>query len=450
MLEKETPDALPIEQCEIHPMAVMRFSYEKDIDGLVESIGKHGQLEPGRAVAKPDGKGFLVYIGGRRLSACKKLSSQKSKLKVYKAYVDEGLTEKDIVSRAIAENATDKKQRTDVELLEELHYLSSLPFPPNEVRELALAGGMGKESLSKKMDLFEFLEAEEFESLHMIEEETGFQFKLGHLTGIWKYSGEDRAVFFGACSCAAENNWSVEGLNEDLVLGAAPTALTIPWFPKLFPELASKKKKAEPRNERGEGGTAPNKGSSKDNTKDKNDEGGKDDDQAAGESDQDEEHGDDPLDAILKNSANTGKYLYYIACKKCGAEIPFDYNLQTKGSPVATTYEFKDDGKSDGVRIALDSRYEGRIECTKCQAKLKIVLVPDRENVRTSIEESRDEEETPVGEVIEASVTTYSLAFKQFLVIDQGKWYFYDSQLGRRIPMTEDDVKMHKSSLRQG
>lgn len=448
MLEKETPEALPIEQCEIHPMTVMRFSYEKDIDGLVESIGKHGQLEPGRAAAKPDGKGFLVYIGGRRLYACKRLSSQKGKLKIYNAYVDVGLTEKDIVSRAIAENATDKKQRTDVELLEELHYLSSLPFPPNEVRELALAGGMGKESLSKKMDLFEFLESEEFESLHKIEEETGFQFKLGHLTGIWKYSGEDRAVFFGACSCAAENNWSVEGLNEDLVLGAAPTAPTIPWFPKLFPQLASKKNNAQQRNEQGEEGTKRNKGSSKDHTDEK--EGGKDDDQATGESDQDEEHGDDPLDAILKNSANTGKYLYYIACKKCGAEIPFDYNLQTKGSPVATTYEFKDDGKSDGVRIALDSRYEGRIECTKCQAKLKLVLVPDGENVRTSIEESRDEEETPVGEVIEASVTTYSLAFKQFLVIDQGKWYFYDSELGRRIPMTEDDVKMHKSSLRQG
>ncbi|MDG6907421.1 MAG: hypothetical protein JRN20_16740, partial [Nitrososphaerota archaeon] len=68
---------------------------------------------------------------------------------------------------------------------------------------------------------------------------------------------------------------------------------------------------------------------------------------------------------------------------------------------------------------------------------------------RISLEESSDEEEeAPVGEVIEASVTTYSLAFKQFLIIDQGKWYFYDSQLGRRIPMTEDDVRKHKSFLR--
>ena len=78
---------------------------------------------------------------------------------------------------------------------------------------------------------------------------------------------------------------------------------------------------------------------------------------------------------------------------------------------MATTYEFKDEGKSDGVRIALDSRYEGRIECTKCQARLKLILVPDGEIVRISMEESSVEEEAPVGGVIEASVTTYSLAF---------------------------------------
>ena len=450
MLAKETPQEIPIEQCEIHPMAVMRFSYEKDIDGLVESIGKHGQLEPGRAVAKQEGKGYLVYIGGRRLYACKRLYSQKGKLKAYKAYIDEGLTEKDIVARAIAENATDKKQRTDIELLEELHYLSSLPFSHNEVKELALAGGMGKDSLSKKMGLFEFLEAEEFESLHKIEEETDFQFKLGHLTGIWKYSGEDRAVFFAACSCAAANNWSVEGLNEDLVLGAAPNALGITWFSKLFPELASRKNKAEPRKEPEQRRTNHDKGNSEETRNNTNDEKKEEVEQASTESDEDKEHEDDPLDAILKNSANTSRYLYFISCKKCGAEIPFDYNLQTKGDPVATMYEFLDDGKSDGVRIALDSRYEGRIECKKCQAKWKLVLAPDGENVRTSIVESSDEEETPVGEIIEASVTTYSMAFKQFLVIDQGKWYFYDSQLGRRIPMTEDDVKKHKSSLRQG
>ena len=447
MLEKETPEALPIELCEIHPMAVMRFSYEKNIDGLVESIRRHGQLEAGRAVAKPDGKGFLVYIGGRRLYACKKLSSEKGKLKIYKAYVDEGLTEKEIISRAIAENATDKKQRTDIELLEELHYLSSLPFPIDEVRELALAGGMGKESLSRKMGLFKFLGAEEFELLHKIEEETGFQFKLGHLTGIWQYSGGDRGTFFGACSCSATNKWSVEGLNEDLVLGAAPTALSIPWFSKLFPELSSKKSKDEPRKGR-EQETAPNKGGSN-TSESKEDEREEGDGGRTTESEQDDEEGDDPLDVVLKNSVNTGRYYYYISCKKCGAEIPFDFNLQNKGDPVATTYEFMDDGKSDGVRIGLDSTYEGRIECKKCEAKWKLVLIPAGEKVRASLEPSTDEEETTIGEVIEAVVTTYSPAFKQFLIVDQGRWYFYDSSLGRRIPMKEDEVKKHKSYLQQ-
>lgn len=447
MLQNETAATLPIELCEIHPMAVMRFSYDKDIDGLVESIRRHGQLEPGRAVAKPDGKGFLVYIGIRRLEACKKLFSEKGKLKIYKAYVDEGLTETEIVSRAIAENATEKKQRTDIELLEELHYLSSLPFSADEVRELALAGGMGKESLKKKLDLLVSLGPEEFERLYKIEEATGFHFKLGHLTGIWQYSGGDMAVFFGACSCAAAKNWSVEGLNEDLVVGAAPTALSIPWFPKLFPEFAPRK------GSNAESGKGHEQSSRNDETSEQSEgtDESKDGDQSTNESGQDEEQqGEDPLDKILKASANVDTYYYFISCKKCGAEIPFVYNLQNKEAPVATTYEFMDDGKSEGVRIGLDSRYEGRIECKKCPAKWKLVLMPSGEKVRALLEESNDEEDAPMGEVLEGAVTTYSNAFNRFLIIDQGNWYFYDSSLGRRIPMKDDEIKKHKSLLKQG
>lgn len=430
MQELETVQNLPVEVCEIHPMAIMRFSYEKDIDGLVESIKRHGQLEPGRAVAKRDGKGFLVYIGGRRLHACKKLFSEKGKLKTYNAYVDEGLTDKDIISRAIAENATDKKQRSDVELVEELHYFSSLPFPVEEVRELALSGGMGKEALGKKMGLVKSLGSEDFERLYKIEEETGFRFELGHIAAIWNLSEEDRGVFFGACACAAVNKWTVEGLNEDLVLGSAPSAISIPWFSKLFPDIAPSTEKDRPEKETS-AGEASSKGSR--SGKKKN---GKQDD-------------DDPIDSLLKNAINSGKYYYFISCDKCGAEIPFDFDLRSKGAPVATTYEFKSDGMSDGERTALDSRFEGTIQCKKCEAKWKLVLIPSGEKIRAFLEEASEEEEPSVGEFIEPAVTGYSPPFNRFVIVDQGKWYFFDSSLGRKIPMKEDEIQKHKSLLRK-
>ena len=429
MLEMESVQNLPVELCEIHPMAAMRFSYEKDIEGLVESIKRHGQLEPGRAVPGRDGK-FLVYIGGRRLHACKRLFSEKVKLDTYKAYVDEGLTEEQIIPRAIAENATDKNQRSDIELVEELHFLSSLPFSMEVVRDLALSGGMGKEALGRKMGLMKFLGPDEFESLYKIEEETGFRFELGHISGIWKFSEEDKRVFFGACACAAANKWTVEGLNEDLVLGSAAAAVSFPWFPKLFPNITPSSEKENTKIESTRR-TPLARGSRSGRRR-------------VGKGDR-----DDPLNSLLKNAINSGKYYYFISCDKCGAEIPFDFDLRSKGSPVATTYEFKPDGMSDGERTALDSRFEGTIECKKCEVKWKLVLIPSGEKIRAFLEEASEEEEPSVGEIIEPAVTSYSPPFNRFVIVDQGKWYFFDSSIGRRIPMKEDEIQKHKSTLKK-
>src|SRR6267143_1720497 len=72
---EETYSLLPVEQCEIHPLAKVRFDYR--VEELVHSIRAIGQVQAGKAVERAtDGSGarYLVYVGCRRLIACKDAS----------------------------------------------------------------------------------------------------------------------------------------------------------------------------------------------------------------------------------------------------------------------------------------------------------------------------------------------------------------------------------------
>jgi hypothetical protein len=204
---------------------------------------------------------------------------------------------------------TDKEQWTRIRPLEELHYLSSLPYPMDQIKEMALAGGMGKESLSKKIDLFRDLGKEDFERLHEIEEKTGFQFELLHLIGIWQYSYREKGTFFASCACAAQDHWSVEGLNEDLVQGAAPTALNIRWFSEIFPDLVNGKNIDSNEGDKEEEESKDNESSHRKSTKGK----GKKRKRGRGSSRQseDDDEGDSPLDRLLKNAIKTSRLYYY-------------------------------------------------------------------------------------------------------------------------------------------
>ena len=104
---------------------------------------------------------------------------------------------------------------------------------------------------------------------------------------------------------------------------------------------------------------------------------------------------------------------------------------------------------SDGERTALDSRFEGTIECKICESKWNLVLIPSGEKVRAFLEQASEDEEPSVGEIIEPAVTSYSPPFNRFVIVDQDKWYFFDSSIGRRIPMKEDEIQKHKSLLRK-
>ena len=45
-----------------HPDLQTRLKYDQ-VDALAEDIRAHGQLQPGRAVEKPDGTGYWIYMG---------------------------------------------------------------------------------------------------------------------------------------------------------------------------------------------------------------------------------------------------------------------------------------------------------------------------------------------------------------------------------------------------
>jgi hypothetical protein len=406
----ETSTDIPIELCELHPLtAGMRIDIEKNIDELADDIKRHKQMQPGRATLAPGGR-YLVYMGSRRLLGCKLLFDDKGKLKTYKAFIDDGLTDEDIIERALAENATEKKGRLDVRLLEELHYFATLlpTHPLEQIRSIAHAGGMKKESVSKKLALLEFLSAKDFEGLYRVEEETGFRFDLDLLKGIWQFCNGDKSIFLGACAFGAKDgHWTAKGLNEDLVLGSAPEALKIPWFSKIFPNLVPT--------------TVP--------------EGEK-----------------DPLDDLIKKAMKTNNSFCYIPCKKCSFEIPIDYDLQMKGRPAVTAYRFRDDGHRDGERSELGATFAGRMKCPDCNTWWKLVLSPaGKEKIHASLEDTpqeEEEEEEATGDVIERAETIYSPAFNQFVIKDQSNWYFYDTALGRRRPMAKEEIKKHKSHFR--
>ena len=426
----ETSTDIPIELCELHQLtAGMRIDIEKNIDNLADDIRRHKQMQPGRVILAPGGK-YLVYMGSRRFLGCKLLFDDKGKLKTYKAFIDDDLSDEEIIERALAENATEKKGRLDVRLLEELHYFAALlpTHPLEQIRAIALAGGMKKESLKKKFELLDFLTADDAERLYRVEEETGYRFDPDLLKGIWQFSNGDKSIFLGACARAAKKeDWTVKGLNEDLVLGSAPEALKIPWFSKIFPNVVPT---TVPEKEEGGGGE------------------------------------EDPLGGFVKNTMKkkgtrvppktnsleeTNDSYYYIPCKNCTFEIPIDCDLQMKGRPAVTAYKFKDDGHLDGNRTELGATFAGRMKCPNCSNWWKLVLSPaGKEKMRISLEDTPQEEEVEEasGDVVESAETNYSPVFNQFIFVDHGKWYFYDAELGRRRPISNEEIEKHKSYFR--
>ena len=54
--------ALPVKLCDPHPDLQTRLKYDQ-VDALAADSKAHGQLQPGRAVERPDGTGYFVFMG---------------------------------------------------------------------------------------------------------------------------------------------------------------------------------------------------------------------------------------------------------------------------------------------------------------------------------------------------------------------------------------------------
>lgn len=175
---------IPIELVEPHPDFLFRFDYsDKKFEDLVESIRKHGQLQNGRVVPRPDGKGFEAYMGNRRLLALKKLhgETKDQRFAFYLAAIDKNLPRREMVLRALEENM--KEVRREFTPLEEVRVFSRL-----DLKELEAIGGDRR--YAKRATLAPSFDEKRCAELHRIETAYGFEFTLGHLEELAKEKDE--------------------------------------------------------------------------------------------------------------------------------------------------------------------------------------------------------------------------------------------------------------------
>lgn len=234
----ETAD-LPIEECEPYPKAMMRFEYgpeDPNIAALAESILAQGQLQRGRAVPKPDGKGKWVYIGTRRYFAVRSLAGKPGAPATYRAEIDYGLTEDEIIVRALMENEEGKGERKALSVEEELAYYRMLLQDRSEEQVASIGAKAGKDgpSMARKIRLARALEGDKLRKLYEVEKRSGFRFKLGHAEQFTKLP-DDRTMFEVA-AVTADGKFDPGAVKPE---AARELVKSIAWYQEVFPEYAT-------------------------------------------------------------------------------------------------------------------------------------------------------------------------------------------------------------------
>ncbi|MDE1852786.1 MAG: ParB N-terminal domain-containing protein [Thaumarchaeota archaeon] len=233
--------ALPTKLCEPHPDLQTRLKYDQ-VDALAEDIKVHGQLQPGRAVERPDGTGYFVYMGIGRLLAVKKLFEKDGEPKSYYALLDEGLPFVELFSRSMSENL----KRRNLSVLEEVRsfYLASLKADEDEIVAASAKIGEEPSMVRKRIELARIL-GDKLGRLYEVERRgrAGFSFQLGHLDVLSKISDEKELYEFAAGAANAGFNVkefqnSLKNKSIDKMVSGLPE-----WFGELFPEYARKEEK---------------------------------------------------------------------------------------------------------------------------------------------------------------------------------------------------------------
>jgi len=228
---KETYSLLPVEECAIHEAARIRFDYQ--VEGLAESIRAMGQVQPGRATRKEtvdsDGVRYLVYVGCRRLIACRQASVRR-----FKAIVVETLDEGRIQRELLTENT----KRANLSALEELNLLARYSENDHSLDEFARDVGLSARLARARMELAAALQAKGLlETLYKIEMVSGFRFTHRHIEKIAELE-EER--WLPAAVHAAEHMWKaqeIETLGGQTPLDSLVEALP-PWGRQFVPPRA--------------------------------------------------------------------------------------------------------------------------------------------------------------------------------------------------------------------
>lgn len=338
--------ALPIRLCEPHPDLQTRLRYDQ-VDRLAEDIRVNGQLQPGRAVEKPDGTGYLVYLGIGRLLAIKKLFEDYGEPRSYFAMLDEGLPFVELFSRSMSENL----KRRNLSVLEEVrsYYLASKLVSEKEMVEASGRIGEGASVVKRRIALAALF-GDKLESLYEIETRAGFSFQLGHLEVLAKL--DDEKAFYETAAVIACSRFSVKEAQASLrtnSLGHLVPRLA-PWFAEVFPQYSPKE----------QGGVSAGAATSASVNSSSNATRGKA--QGGGSHPSSHSSGSQPQGA-QPNSAGSGEStppadvtykeeIPFVECPYCGAQNPFEL----KEKSVLTLYRFegaavprKDSASPEGV-----------------------------------------------------------------------------------------------------
>jgi ssDNA-binding Zn-finger/Zn-ribbon topoisomerase 1 len=223
---------IPLNLIEPHPKLAFRFAY--DIKGLADSIRAaadentpNGQLNPGRVVLKPDGKGYYVYVGVRRYKALKLLyeTTNDERFGSYTAYIDTGMTEIQMFVKAKRENDEEQGERQGISVLEEL-------FGITLIRDAIPSEGLDR-WLKRLVEAAGKLDQRKLRKLYEIEAAVHFRFRLPHLEYLSKVGDEDD-LFLTAGTAAA---FGYRGEEMGRAWEDRDAVLSLDWFRQMFTNI---------------------------------------------------------------------------------------------------------------------------------------------------------------------------------------------------------------------
>lgn len=397
---------LPLELCDTSPDLRRRFDYE--VDALAESIHANGQIHPGVAFKKPDGR-FEIVVGFRRFFACKKSLELNGAPAVFLATVlDEVPSEKERHILALAENERERGQRQDLTVEEQVAYFGSLAkkFSEEEVLEIGTRAGKSAETVRRLLKLSSVMGEERVNDAYKIERAADFRFGLGHLEELSKI--HDPKAFVEAAATTAVIKADPDEIEKDVLPVAKETCAGIPWLAEKFPELAWEKEE--------DGGEEA------------------------------EEEGDDGG----TSSTSVIPTCYFVVCphKKCGAGSLVEF--KAKGE-ITDDYLWGERGLEKGTTSA-DVELSGRRTCRWCGDEFFVSISREGNDktvrIRATVRETTERVAAAKVTAVAEPCTVKRGSGEEWVLVTGGKKYLYGRDGKLRETKRVDEAK--ESDGRQG